>query len=93
MLVETAGERILLPGGELRWWPAFLSPERAGCAFRALRRRAHWERSRIRIAGRWLEVPRLNAWYGEPGREYGYSGTRLVRRPFFPRPRLVARPG
>ncbi|WKJ91376.1 alpha-ketoglutarate-dependent dioxygenase AlkB [Methylomonas montana] len=33
-----------------------------------------WQTERIYIYGRWLPVPRLMAWYGDPGADYRYSG-------------------
>ncbi len=36
-----------------------------------------WQQSEIQIAGRWVKIPRLNAWYGDPDALYQYSGTRF----------------
>lgn len=33
-----------------------------------------WQTERIYIYGRWVPVPRLMAWYGDPGADYRYSG-------------------
>src|SRR5690606_15955195 len=52
--------------------------------FARLRAETPWERSEISIAGRRIPIPRLNAWYGDPGADYSYSGVRLVTTPWTP---------
>jgi len=79
-----AVERLLLPDAELTWWPAWLAADAARELFAALARQTPWEQSEIRIAGRRLRIPRLNAWYGDPGAGYGYSGARLARHAWTP---------
>ncbi len=77
-------EFIPLQGGELSFWSSFLSPEQADALYRAFYRDIPWEQSRIRIAGREILIPRLNAWFGDPGAHYSYSGTTLIPRPWTP---------
>lgn len=36
-----------------------------------------WQQDSIRIAGRLIDVPRLQCWMGDAGSRYGYSGIRL----------------
>lgn len=40
------------------------------------------EQTRIRIAGRELPIPRLNAWHGDPDAGYAYSGVHFEPRPW-----------
>ncbi len=75
---------IALPGGELRYWPAFLSRDRSSNLFAQLRQSVPWQRSELRIAGRSIPIPRLNAWYGDAGADYSYSGVRLPITPWSP---------
>lgn len=84
MLATDAGEIIPLDGGELRFWPCFLDPGEADALFRTLSRESPWEQSRIRIAGREIPIPRLNAWYGDPGAHYSYSGVGLTLHAWTP---------
>jgi len=70
-----------LPDSDIRYWPDWLTPEKHLMYWQALQSLA-WEQSRIRIAGRWLDIPRLNAWYGDESAHYGYSGVRLAVRPW-----------
>lgn len=77
-------ERLALPEAQLTWWPAWLDAGAARELFAVLQEETPWEQSEIRIAGRLLRIPRLNAWYGDPGAGYGYSGTRLARQSWTP---------
>ena len=75
-------EKITLEDGELWWFPNWLSPREADCYFECLRKEVSWQQSHIRIAGKTLPVPRLNAWYGEKTIGYEYSGIALSPQPF-----------
>lgn len=41
-----------------------------------------WKQQAIRLFGRQLDLPRLTAWYGDPGSEYTYSGLKNSPRPW-----------
>lgn len=43
--------------------------------FSCLTQSVKWQQSEIRIAGKMIKIPRLNAWYGDPEAKYQYSGT------------------
>ena len=75
-LFEHAGRRSWkLPGeARLELVPDFLPAEDHRGLFERLRRGVRWEQSKIHIAGRWIRIPRLNAWYGDAGSSYRYSG-------------------
>jgi len=72
--VPTDAETIPLQGGRLRLWRQWLARDEALRLYETLRRELQWEQSEIRIAGRRVPIPRLNAWYGDPGAAYRYSG-------------------
>jgi alkylated DNA repair dioxygenase AlkB len=75
-------ERISLDHGELVFIPDWLSPAGADEYFHRLRDTTAWEQSTITIAGRAVSIPRLNAWYGDRGMSYRYSGTRFEALPW-----------
>lgn len=79
-------QQITLPGtGErcqLHYCPEFLTPQESARLFTLLLQSTPWEESRIRIAGKSVVIPRLNAWYGDEGANYGYSGSRLPLNPW-----------
>ena len=77
-------EPLALPDADLLFDRAFLAPDEADAAFRALRHAIPWEVHRIRLFGREIDSPRLSAWIGDPGAAYRYSGTRFEPHPWPP---------
>lgn len=51
-------------------WKALSANELAGVNFTNVR----WKQDWIKLYGKRNPLPRLTAWYGDPGREYTYSG-------------------
>lgn len=84
MLDFGAEETIDLDGGALRYWPLWLGAGEADRLMAELRETVNWQQSHIRIAGRRIPVPRLNAWYGDAGADYSYSGVALATQPWLP---------
>ncbi len=41
-----------------------------------------WRQEQLRIAGKLIDVPRLQCWMGDRGSRYGYSGMRLEPEPW-----------
>lgn len=75
-------ESIVIPDGQLFYHPECI-PHREGQEILAeIIADTPWEQSRLRIGGRECPIPRLNAWYGDKGAYYGYSGTRLKLNPW-----------
>lgn len=83
-LPELVLDESLTPGGRLRLYRDPVDSELANHWFECLRDNCPWEQSTIAIYGREVLIPRRNAWYGDPGCEYGYSGTRLTRNDWLP---------
>lgn len=63
-----------IPDGELTFYPRFLPEEQAVAAMATLLRETPWAQEHIQLYGKRYLSPRLTAWYGDPGREYSYSG-------------------
>lgn len=62
----------------------FLEASRARDCQAHLEAELDWRQDRIRLFGRQLPIPRLQAWHGEPGCQYRYSGLTLAPRPWTP---------
>ncbi|WP_445368314.1 alpha-ketoglutarate-dependent dioxygenase AlkB family protein [Methylomonas sp. BW4-1] len=60
--------------GELYLLPAFYPTGIADSYLHSLLQNLAWQTEQIHIFGRWVPVPRLMAWYGDPGADYRYSG-------------------
>ena len=77
-------EVIILPGGVCRYWPAWLTVEEASRLYQQLLDTVSWRQDEIRLFGRTLPLPRLQAWYGDSGASYRYSGIQLEPLPWLP---------
>lgn len=64
-----------LRDGVLYWYPDFLPPETAMAWQQQLTAQIPWRQETIRLFGRWVEQPRLVAWFGALA--YRYSGLTL----------------
>lgn len=60
--------------GALYCWPGFYGPETAQDFYQRLYRGLAWRQEQLFLYGRWVNVPRLTAWYGDPAAHYRYSG-------------------
>lgn len=70
--------------GRLLLIPQALEPLAAQAFFETLREEVCWQQDKILIAGNWLPIPRLQAWYGDPGARYMYSGLSLDPKTWTP---------
>lgn len=68
-------QQVPIEDGCLVLFRDWIPPAEALALFSLLRDELAWEQSVIRIAGMQRRIPRLNAWYGDPGASYRYSGT------------------
>ncbi len=77
-------EHLAIDGGELRYWPDFLSRRDADYLQEALQSVIHWQQQRITMYGKSMDVPRLTAWYGDSDSHYRWSGIDNSPRPWHP---------
>ncbi len=50
--------------------------------FSALYQSLAWQQDRIKVYGKWHNIPRLQAWYGDSQQAYQYSGLTMVAQPW-----------
>ncbi len=70
--------RAVLPSnlaGDVRYLPGFLKPAEALHYFEALRKEMNWTQGAVTLFGKRHPIPRLEAWHGDPGATYQYSGS------------------
>ncbi len=60
--------------GELYLTRRFYTQTSADAYFQQLHQTLDWQQEQLFIYGRWIAVPRLMAWYGDPEARYRYSG-------------------
>jgi len=69
----------------VRFAPEWLGRDEADALFETLHAEIPWEVHRLRMFGRWVDAPRLNAWLGDPGASYRYSGNTFEPNAWTPR--------
>ncbi|MEM7284147.1 MAG: hypothetical protein AAF438_21285, partial [Pseudomonadota bacterium] len=55
----------------------FLSPAQSNNLFEVLLDTVDWRQDEISLYGKRFKIPRLQAWYGDVGAKYQYSGLSL----------------
>jgi alkylated DNA repair dioxygenase AlkB len=63
-----------MPDADVTFYPQCFSPDEADALLQALTARISWKQEQIQLFGSSVMIPRLTAWYGDPGRVYSYSG-------------------
>ncbi len=82
---DGAGPQVQTPpDAEIRLYRNWLAGGEADALFQQLHGELAWEQSVIRIHGKSVPIPRLNAWHGDADSHYGYSGIALQPQPWTP---------
>lgn len=69
---------ITIKDGELLFLPNFFNPEECKKYFDDLSENIAWQQDRIKMFGKELPIPRLQAWYGDADKSYTYSGINMT---------------
>ncbi len=76
-------EKNLLPkNGIMTYRPDLFGPVEASDYLATLIKTIEWEKPSIKLWGKLIPVPRLSAWYGDPGSTYKYSGIMNIPKPW-----------
>ena len=81
LILEKPGE-INLPDAELCYYPELFPTIEADTLLDSLKDEIEWTQNTIRFYGKESLVPRLEAWYGDPGKSYAYSGIHMDPKPW-----------
>ncbi|HEY5140537.1 MAG TPA: alpha-ketoglutarate-dependent dioxygenase AlkB [Methylococcales bacterium] len=76
------GENLVPFDGELFLIKQFFLPPESDHLFAAFETGLDWQEETIFIFGKWVKVPRLMCWYGDPDAYYHYSGVDHQPRPW-----------
>lgn len=79
-----ACSRIEMTDAEVYFFPSLFSEREANRLFSVLRREILWRQENIKLYGKVNQLPRLTAWYGDPGTTYRYSGITVEPAPWMP---------
>lgn len=70
--------------GQLWWNPGFIPAAECQQLLQRLQQEIAWRQDQITLFGRPVAIPRLQAWLGDPGSNYRYSGLSLEPVPWTP---------
>lgn len=79
---EQQGQSPELPAELLEYIPAIFTPEESAALLQSLIENTLWKQESITMYGRMIKTPRLTAWFGDAGKDYAFSGTRLEPLPW-----------
>lgn len=71
-----------LPDAKVEYFSGMFEERHATNLLDALIKKVEWVQNTIRFYGKESPVPRLEAWYGDPGKSYAYSGIRMDPNPW-----------
>ena len=80
--MEFSGKKMHLEEGVVTYIPQFLSKIESKRLFNALIKRTEWQSDKIKIFGKTYDIPRLQAWHGDPEATYTYSNIELTPLPW-----------
>ena len=81
LVLEQARE-IELPDAELSYYPRLFETKQADSFLDKLKDGIEWTQNTIRFYGKESLVPRMEAWYGDEGKSYAYSGIHMDPKPW-----------
>jgi alkylated DNA repair dioxygenase AlkB len=77
-----SSQNLDLPDAEVVFYSAFFSTPEADRLLNELRDTTEWRQDTMRFFGKEVPLPRLTAWYGDPGCRYVYSGIENEQLPW-----------
>ncbi len=84
IFLPSSARVIELQDASLRYFPSFFSPQESTRYLSELIEKIDWVQNTIRFYGKESLVPRLEAWYGDPGKSYSYSGIQMNPKQWTP---------
>lgn len=76
--------RLNLPDGDVVYFDNWLDAITASDYFSHLASSLNWQQDTIKLFGKPVKIPRLQAWYGDATTQYTYSGLTMVPQPWTP---------
>ena len=77
---ENDGIHLPMEDADIRYYPGFIEDKAADNYYVHLRDSLVWRQDHIKMYGKEVKIPRLQAWYGDPEAVYTYSG--LTMEPY-----------
>jgi alkylated DNA repair dioxygenase AlkB len=77
-----SGRKLDIPDADVTFFPTFFGREESDRLLDAVTRTTEWLQEAVEREGVRIPLPRLTAWYGEPGRSYTYSTITMEPKPW-----------
>src|SRR6266498_1115946 len=77
-----SGHHLDLPDADVTFYHQFFDTAEADRLLDELCRSTGWRRETIETEDATIPLPRLTAWYGDPGRTYTYSSITMEPQPW-----------
>jgi alkylated DNA repair dioxygenase AlkB len=74
---QKQGEQLPMPDAEVIMYRGFLDKNESDRIFSELYNNIDWKQDTTILFGKQVNLPRLTAWYGEPGKSYCYSKIKM----------------
>ena len=81
------GEKLPMQNAEVIYYQNFFDGNESNQLFVELYETTSWNQESTILFGKQLKLPRLTAWYGDPGKSYSYS--QITMQPFLWTPVLI----
>ncbi|HYV11780.1 MAG TPA: alpha-ketoglutarate-dependent dioxygenase AlkB [Pyrinomonadaceae bacterium] len=75
-------ERLEMTDADVTIFRVFFNHAESDRFFSSLLNQTRWRQDKIRMYGKQINLPRLTAWYGDPGKSYTYSGISMDPDPW-----------
>lgn len=79
-LFSSTVDQLDLPDAEIQYYSRVIEDQPQ--LYQLLSQHLSWRHDRIKMYGKWMKIPRLNAWYGDSDTAYSYSGITLAPLPW-----------
>lgn len=77
-------ETLSAPDADILYNQQFLTPDYADEVYQQLAKSLAWRQDLIKMFGKEVKIPRLQAWYGDQTAKYEYSGLMMIPHPWTP---------
>ncbi|WP_412970884.1 alpha-ketoglutarate-dependent dioxygenase AlkB family protein [Glaciecola sp. MF2-115] len=79
---DNESQSLPLADAKVQYLPNWLDNKTANTLFDLFLEELDWQEGTINIFGKTMKIPRLQAWYGDVGTDYTYSGVRMQPLPW-----------
>lgn len=79
---EPSREALKMSDADVSMYRMFFTRSESDQFFLSLMNQTRWRQDQIRLYGKQIDLPRLTAWYGDPGKSYSYSGISMEPDPW-----------